>query len=90
MTDLNPDHSRVWLRWKATAIEWLAVILSGVAVAIAFVGLVFSIHSSVSVGYAKKDVDRLNDNVEVLTVRYANLLSYLKAKGIDLPEENDE
>lgn len=36
-TELNPERNRAWSHWKATGIEWIAVIISSAATVIAII-----------------------------------------------------
>ena len=91
-----------WERVKQTSKEWLAVIISVFSLVFASLISVFALlygHSAhviaqYEISESRKEMDRLKeelqDDIGVSSVRYANLLAWLRANGIDIPEELDE
>ena len=84
MNEINPEYTRSWQRWKATATEWLSVIIASAAMFVSLVALIISIHSSVRVSYMAEDVAQLREEVDVLGMREAKIQAWLDAHGVEI------
>lgn len=86
-TEINPDRNRAWSHWKATATEWLSVIISCAGFVIAITALILAIHAQVRASYQDKLIAELETDVGVLSNRVVRQDAWLKARGITIEEE---
>lgn len=90
MSDVSAiPADRGWLRWKATAVEWLSVIIACIAAGIALISMLVNSLALGIIWAQDNRIDQLNDSVEVYRIRAAKLDAYLKAKGVPTDDVYD-
>jgi hypothetical protein len=86
--EIHPNPQ--WRRWKSTAVEWLGVIISGIAVLIALVSANTANRADIRTEFQYRILAEQQDDLGVLQIRTAKLDAWLKAHGIDPEEIYDE
>lgn len=90
MSSVTELPERQWVRWKATAIEWLAVVVACAASMLALVSM-FVVAICVGIIWSQEArIDEIQSDVRIYSNRTIRLETWLKSKGITLEEiEND-
>ena len=72
-----------WLRWKATAVEWLSVIIACASTVIALISM-FVTSIALGVIWAQEQrIDALETEVRIYSNRSIRLETWLKSKGLE-------
>ena len=80
----------MWRRWKATAVEWIAVIIACAASMLALVSMFVTAICVGIIWSQESRIDALSESVDVYRIRSAKLNAYLAARGIPTEEIYDE
>ncbi len=87
VSDISSENGK-WLKWKATSVEWLAVIIACAASMMALVSM-FVVAICVGIIWSQENrIDELEGEVETYSNRTIRFESWLKSKGI--PEEIED
>ena len=86
--ELNADKG--WLRWKATATEWLSVIIACTSLILSLLSVIVAIHANIRTDYQDQHIADLKDSVGVLRIRQAKMDAHLKAHGVPVEEIYDD
>lgn len=89
-TELNSEHNRAWAKWRKTAIEWLAVIISSASLIISLIAL-SGLAVCIAVIYAQDaQIEEISTKSNMAFTRLGRIESWLTAHGIDTEEIYDE
>lgn len=72
----------LWNRWKATAIEWLAVIIACAASTLAIICMFISAICIGIIWSQENRIDALEDDIDVYRIRAAKLNAWMAANGV--------
>jgi hypothetical protein len=72
---------------KAVTIAQVSMIISVVFAVLSVLAIAAAFNANLRVEYQDKEIARLNENVDIYRVRYANWVALMRSKGIELPEE---
>ena len=93
-TDINPERSekdRLFKKYssESTAVRTasIAMITAAAFAVFSLIALAASLNANLRAEYQDKEIEKLNANLDVYRVRYANWVALMKTKGIELPEE---